>query len=521
MMCKVLIVDDETLILEGIAEGIDWDRLECCKPFLADNGLEALAFIEKNDIDIVITDIKMPGMNGLELAEWIHTNRKGIYVIVLSGYDDFKYAQNALRFGVTEYILKPTKLKELEISIEKVKKKIREQNKINTVYNESREIIEHSNRQFIIESFIFNRISNAERMKHILESMAQDIYLHRIILLQVCNYSKDFIEKSDYIIEYIKYVEEIIKNFKDNRGIDVLVQYEKDEILIYLSSDSRLMSLQSFLQATDRTVLLLKIKINDFVPFDMVIGYSHTDNNISNLKNMYLEAVDKCDIEKQSFLMVQDFQTENKGLKGLLNPDFQIHLCNKDLQMVMSDVDEIFQKSLGKTGTYIKGIAIELINYAVLCCAGKLSMDCIDMHEVYESIVISCERNGISYIVKDFMKKLCLCADTAVVGEYNCSEFVDRIAKYIRKNFFRDLSLESVAEQFYISPGHLSRLLREKWNTTFLDLLTRVRIENAKIMLQNSKFKIYEIGTMIGFKDSKYFSQVFKKLTGKTPSEFK
>lgn len=95
------------------------------------------------------------------------------------------------------------------------------------------------------------------------------------------------------------------------------------------------------------------------------------------------------------------------------------------------------------------------------------------------------------------------------------------VIEYIKRNFSNNLTLEQVAEKFYISPGHLCRLLRQDTNKTFLETLTEMRIENAKMLIKDQRLKVYEVGSMVGFEDPKYFSQVFKKHTGFTPSEYR
>ena len=269
-MYGVLIADDEALIREGIADGIDWQSLACCEPLLASNGIEAIDIIGNKKIDIVIADVKMPGINGLELADWVSKKKDWINIIILSGYDDFKYVQSALSSGVvSEYILKPTKLGDLTQAIEKAKNKLEKRNRISPV-----------------------------------------------------------------------------------------------------------------------------------------------------------------------------------GLQK---------------------------------GAEIATAAKESLQYLCIGCDKSSG---------------PAERNK----------------DRKLSG---------MVIEYIKRNFSNNLTLEQVAEKFYISPGHLCRLLRQDTNKTFLETLTEMRIENAKMLIKDQRLKVYEVGSMVGFEDPKYFSQVFKKHTGFTPSEYR
>jgi len=430
-MLKVLVVDDETLILEGLAEGVNWDKLKCHRPILARNGL----------------------------------------------------------------LLKPTKLDELEESIKKAAKSIDEQNRLDILFNKSKAIIEQSNRQALIDSLIFDRISDPNRIKNALEDTCKSKYLHKIVIIQIYNYSKDLINKKDYIVQYIKYIEELLKTTEFDKSIDVLVQYEKDKILLYFSTNCSHISYEYFSQTVENLIHDLRLHLKEITPFDTAFGCSRTDRKIENLKNMYLEALEQCDAEKQNMLPVED--TDKEGLMKLLNPNFKEHIQNTDSQALMRDIDDVFQKCLDKTLSYAKGIAIELINYAIFCCGRDLLTGHIDMQKAYENIINSKDVNDTFRIVKDFIKNLCMFLNSEGISDGGV--LIDRIAAYIKRNFFNDLSLESVAERFYISPGHLSRLFRKYYKTTFLNFLTKVRIENAKILLQNPRYKVYEVCTMVGF----------------------
>lgn len=524
-MHSVLIVDDECLIHEGIAEGIDWSALECSKPLVAENGIEAVELIKNNHIDVVITDIKMPGMNGLELAEWISTNFNTIKVIILTGYDDFKFAQSALKYGVVDFILKPTKLEEIENAILKIKKKLTSEEQKQRIYEESSLIIEKNkideiNR--IINSIIFNRFDNIQKLKKKMESMDFNPCLLRIALIEVKNQPHDYFGDGNSKILY--YIDDMVYkiNLKaQNTKIKFLSQFESDCLIIFFFSESITMKKSKFSRLTEEIISEVEGCLNKFVPFDITMGISGVDEDIYNARKLYYDALKKCDASKQ-----KKYWSENLNVTGcvdvsdIITPKYSIFINEKDLQGINEEIEAFLNKLKDNPMVQLKSAAIEFINYTLWLISKNYVTKSIGREKVYSRIINAIDPKDIEHVIKETLRKICISMDIFLQESEN-DEMEERVISYIRANFFNNLTLESVADRFYISSGHLSRVLKKSCGKTFVDILTQIRIENAKILLRNPRFKTYEVAEAVGFNDPKYFSQVFKKYTGKTPSEYK
>lgn len=523
-MFNILIVDDEPLIREGIASDIEWPDLGCNAPLLAENGLEAVEIIKTNRIDIVISDIKMPGMNGLDLAKWINENYSRIKVIILTGYDDFNFAQSAIKFGVVDFILKPTKLEEIEDSIKKIKDKLVEEEQRYQLLEESEKAIKKNKiyeRNQIINSLIFNRVENAGEIKLKMDNMDFNPVIQRVAVLELNDCPGISLKDSSSVIYYIEYIESFITDKTQDKQVQFLSQLENNQFVIFFYTECYDMDNISFCKLTEHIISDLENSISRFAPFDITVGLSYADKSIYNIKNLYFDALKKSDMIK-----AKKFYVENPNVQGNINiaeiigPGYKDVLEQKDLSGINTEVDNLFCKLNNKPIVYLKSAAIEFINHTLLLINKDYVSRSICKERIYSMIINSMDVQEIVHIVKEALRKVYINM-TVFQDDIESDGLDEKIVSYIRTNFFNDLTLESVAEKFYISSGHLSRLLKKACSKTFLDILTQVRIENAKILLKNPRLKAYEVGEMVGFKDPKYFSQVFKRYTGKTPSEFK
>lgn len=519
-MYKILIVEDETLIKEGIADGIEWNNIECDLPSLAENGLEAIEVIKNNIIDIVITDVKMPGMGGLELARWISDNRDEICVIILSGYDNFEFVQSAINCGVvSEYILKPTKFDELVKSIEKVKGKIMVRRKIYNEYHKAKEVLKDISKKVLIDNFVFERIVDAGELHRSLNNWDMYTQLYRITVVQIYYNTSDDFEDNSYILDFARDIGETARCTAMKLSIDCYIQYEKDEVLIYHYSEGSNMKAIKFASITNKAVVELSSTLKDMTYLETYIGISGLGRDIHNLKELYLEATRKCDAEKQKKRYRPNNLAKDISISKALSKHLDDYLKNKDYQNAGYEFEAMINRISDTPITYQKSLAIEIMNY----CAALLEKDIKyeDMRNRYEAIINAVSSKDIVTGVKEALREFCLSFDKLVAESEINIERSERIKNYIKRYFYKDLTLEQVAKGFYISPGHLSRLLSKSDNMTFVDILTGTRMENAKTLLKNQRYKVYEVARMVGFRDSKYFSQVFRKNTGMRPSEYK
>jgi two-component system, response regulator YesN len=521
---KVLIVDDEPLIREGIAEGIEWRDFNCEMPLCAENGMEAVDIIKKNKVDIVITDIKMPGMTGLELSKWIKENCEGISTLILTGYDDFKFAQNAIRYGVVDFILKPTKLEEIEASVLKIVKKLEEREKSREIIQEAKKIISINKREEIakmVYSLIFEESKGKQVLKDIMDENEFNPYILQVGLLEIDAYSNSSDETGNNFITYITYMEDELKNRLADTEIEFIPQLNRNCIIVLFYSSVKNMDKDYFMQTIENAASSIYGKFKEYFPFNMNLGLSEVHKDINSVKNMYYNALRKLESKRASkfyFEIHQDLEEVN--IEEVVDSNFRELIYRKDIQQILRELESVFKKMRENSITYYKSAAIELINYVDNAISKSPTAIPASRGKIYSQIIESKDIRDIEYIVKETIRSFY----TSIEGFETVEESNDlehRILDYIKVNYHKNLTLEEVAGKFYVSSGHLNRIIKRSMGKTFLDLLTEIRVKNAEILLRNPKYKAYEVANAVGFKDPKYFSQVFKKYTGRTPSEFK
>lgn len=523
-MYKVLIVDDEELIREGIANEIDWLKLDCVVSDCVQNGIEAMEIIKLKHIDIIITDIKMPGMNGLELTQWVYSNFRSISIIILSGYSDFKFAQTAIKYGVVDFILKPTRLEEIEVAVEKIKKKL-EVVKLKKQRLEVANGIIDKNKNLevlkLINNIIFRNTDDLQVIKNKLANLNFNICLHRMVLIDIKMISKGFLEADEKVSYFIEYIENKILNFTEAHQIQILSQYKTGYLMFYIYSRSKYMNKNDFHEDTTKIIKFIEDDFNAFFHVNLVIGISDSDSDLNNIKKLYFNALKKADMsnfKKNNPEFMDKFEDIN--IKKLISPKFHELVCKRDVQGIYFEIESFFKKIQDNSITYYKGAAIELINYTDNLINNDSTKKSICKTKVYSEIINSSDTLEILHITKDAL--LSIYADVDIfLNEVEKEKIEDRVIDYLKINYYKNLKLDKVAETFYISTGHLSRILKKYYGKSFLELLTEIRVKNAEILLKNPKYKAYEVAIAVGFNDPKYFSQVFKKYTGKSPSDYK
>ncbi|BCG58848.1 hypothetical protein PUR_22730 [Paenibacillus sp. URB8-2] len=407
-MYKVLITDDEWLIREGLKQTIDWQALDCKIVAEASNGEQSLQAVKDFKPDILLTDIRMPVMNGMQLAEEAQRVHPNIRIIFLTGFDDFTYAQQAVKLKAADYVLKPTNPDELLEVIERVCGEIKAIRENETVEQELREWV-------------------AAGYTLVLEKLLHDQ------LLGISN------PKS------LKMLTEIIDNHRlCNEGFRVaLIQYE----------DHKYWHEQ------------LKDELHDRL-WDILLGPPVT---LGENRAAIMIGADSGDNSIQLWSRVQEISGKSQLAVGLSLP----------------------HRSIDSMGQAHREAAAAL--HFKRPGSGQKS----GVHEFGDI-----EKWGEQPVTPD------------------AANF-KQVEAFIQTRYAEEISLQLLAAQFHVSEAHFSRLFRKHTGTTFIDYVTQVRMEKAMELLCSPDSRIYEVSLAVGYQDSRYFSQLFRRATGKTPTEFR
>lgn len=518
-MLKVLLVDDEPFILQGLAVIIDWGREGFEIAGKVSNGLEALEFLRTEKIDLVITDIKMPEMTGLELLERVRQEKiSDAYFVVLSGYSDFEYARRALQNDCLDYILKPVGREEL-IS---VLGKVRESCETSSRKREDDSVMER-------EAFARNMIpichgryrpSNIEYVKKYLgEGVNNFRYIgveldgaHREIRQlnekEKRKLQKELYEKCILLFpgrEYLCMIDTSIREGTYNVGI------------IYAGG-----VVEELKEKTEQEYLeQIQKELKESVEFPIVITVGSSVDTIEEIS-------DSC----RSVLMSHSL----RGLDSRERPSWSLSERFLDKQLVdsliravkLNDKEgirsgcEALSQEMGE-----KEMDMHMVNMVV----NHLMFEFIHLaqeqdeninQEVFrlinESVTGEIDRIGKEDMVRilseygDYLMQL---------RSHQSGEILRQIEADIRAHFRENLTLKDMGKKYYINSAYLGQTFKKQYGESFKDYLNRIRIEAAEDLLLYSDKKIYEIAEEVGYKDMDYFINKFIAIKGCTPAKFR
>lgn len=529
-MFKVMIVDDEPSVRKGLISFIEWDRLDCQVVSEACDGIEAIEKLHSCIPDIVITDIKMPEMDGIEFASFLYSNYSDIKVIILTGYADFSYAQSAIKYGVVDFILKPTPTEKVYEAVEKAKNHI-------LIQRRNIEKIKQLEQQVnngiceIKEKFIHDIIQGVVSDSSVILSKAKELSLnftnffllafelsstlpHKEIKLEEQNRFASAIKK--FLSLSFKNIRHYIQ-FLNNCFIYVILLFEHDDYSKCIHSI--ITSCDEVLRMTD-----------NFMEFTVSIGISGLHKSILELVNAKDEAfkalANKFYCDNNVFIYSSAIKEQSQNERILINDDMNsiiefVRSCNHTgaVSALKSMMHKL--KTTKQPIDFIKNIGI------ILCslCSKMLSNETIDLSSVVEStrdlfekIIQSKSIESLSQILFEVVK---LTAQKLNPTEINNNYAINKVMEYFRLNYKKNFSLQAVSNYVHMNGSYLSRLFKKETGETMTEALTRLRVEKAKELLLKHDTKAYEVASLVGIDDPAYFSYIFKKYTGYSPREFK
>lgn len=531
-MYKLLLVDDEILVREAIAENIHWKEIGYELVSACENGKEAIAYIKDNKVDVVITDVCMPFIDGIELSKYIHMNNLKIDVIIFSGYNEFEYAQKAIKYGVSEYLSKPITANELseillslKTKIDKKKEIENEFKKLNKSYFKNRILIKSK----IIKNLIMG--NELEETRKELEEYGINIdYLaYRIAIIEIDIYSdsyntdKDKIKQGEmksFVIYNIS--NEIIKRY--NLGEVCKGDNNKAFLLLWTNTPREFQNIvnKMFKEIQEEVFKVLELTIT------ISIG-----ENVYSLSDLHKSYRDAEELLLYRYLWNENQVFDRERLKNNLNGSVQLDkiiekltlgIKLNDSKQIEENIYEI-QDSLRKG--YVRKNKVCLYLFEII----SQTCDLLRLCNITDDFIYKIKENSITKITEsrslreamEILKEFCVMSCEKMYNQKDSySNKLARLAlDYIEKNYKDyDLNLNVICSYLCISTSYFSTIFKNYTGDTFMEVLIRIRMDKAKELLENTNLKNYEISDKVGFRDPHYFSIAFKKITGRSPKEY-
>jgi two-component system response regulator YesN len=534
---KVFLVEDEMVIRRGIKNSIDWEKEGYIFCGEASDGELAYPMIIKEKPDILITDIRMPFMDGLELCKLVKKELPNIKILILSGYDEFDYAKEAIRLGVTEYLLKPISSGKLLEALNGVSESIRREKEdkdlVRKYMEEMRENTEHEKQKFF-EQMIAGNLSMADALETgkkyemNLSAGMYNLLLFRFTLGKENRKSGELLREAEYAIE--KLTERLEYVFEFQRGVEgwaFLLMADNEEQMSErvkeLSKDleeiMKNYSTIAYFGGIGQPVARLRELEESFREAERALAARFTMelNRIISVEDIRMaQNVDTLDdIEITSFGEIEKTRTM---LEKFLNNGAENEI-DEFVDVYINELPEENLKSVLMRQYIIMDAYIVMMSFCekIEGIEGEMQAQSEELKNSMKTIQTLEE---IKNYIRMLLKKIIGVRDTISGRRY--SDIIEIAKDQIRKTYMSDeISLDTIAAEVGMSPSYFSSIFSKEMGKTFVEYLTEIRMDRAKELLMCSSMKTSEIGYEVGYKDPHYFSYIFKKTQNCTPKEFR
>lgn len=534
---KVFLVEDEMVIRRGIKNSIDWEKEGYIFCGEASDGELAYPMIIKEKPDILITDIRMPFMDGLELCKLVKKELPNIKILILSGYDEFDYAKEAIRLGVTEYLLKPISSGKLLEALNGVSESIRREKEdkdlVRKYMEEMRENTEHEKQKFF-EQMIAGNLSMADALETgkkyemNLSAGMYNLLLFRFTLGKENRKSGELLGEAEYAIE--KLTERLEYVFEFQRGVEgwaFLLMADNEEQMSErvkeLSKDleeiMKNYSTIAYFGGIGQPVARLRELEESFREAERALAARFTMelNRIISVEDIRMaQNVDTLDdIEITSFGEIEKTRTM---LEKFLNNGAEDEI-DEFVDVYINELPEENLKSVLIRQYIIMDAYIVMMSFCekIEGIEGEMQAQSEELKNSMKTIQTLEE---IKNYIRMLLKKIIGVRDTISGRRY--SDIIEIAKDQIRKTYMSDeISLNTIAAEVGMSPSYFSSIFSKEMGKTFVEYLTEIRMDRAKELLMCSSMKTSEIGYEVGYKDPHYFSYIFKKTQNCTPKEFR
>lgn len=529
MRYKVLIADDNPLICESLRETINWKKYQCTFIQCAENGNEAWNLIGQLQPEIVITDIKMPEIDGLKLSEKIKMQYPDILIIMITGYQEFEYAKRAISLGVNELLLKPIDNKKMEEALLKLTEILSAKNK----KDQYRKKLQEENAVFREKEKKNLRLSKNNIIKNILLSgnlHELDEQLLENGFSKNLNYGivvgRPQSHDSRIVMEINGIINACFEQFFFQKNVNLLIREDIVSVIgIEKSWSSRnyrvhikkiLYHIQDYIKEKYSNSIKVKFCISSLTTDikEIICNYEQTKECLN--RAIFLGDTDSI-IISQPVLRKSESKQIIKDMDAfyqLLETSDQENLYI-EVERVINDILNISERDIFKIKCLLSETCISLYKYYEKKLPEINSAYSID--QILESInKIQGVEEGRKYLSE-------ISSEIQTENNRNAlkkNPTIIHAMEFIRNNYKENVTLGSLADYLNMNPSYLSRLLKKETGSNFVDILTQVRLEKAKQLL-NEGIRVAEVGEKVGYAEYAYFYQVFKRFEGISPSEYK
>lgn len=528
-MYRILLVDDEWLELDTLEHYIPWKEMGFEVAGAAANGQEALKLLESLEKDalrpkadgkqpglpdVLLTDVKMPVMDGIALSREVHRRYPRMQILFLSGYSDFEYVRQALAVEACGYILKPLDLSELQKTMEKVREKCA----LHSQVQKSQTAAAAENMKSLLGFF-------GERKAEEWDSVCQTCNIYLRLPLDNRHFYLGLLTIDEYRFlsgyasngrQILHTISQRFQSFTDHRRI--LSFHIHDAGYLLLSGQPLKENLEHFFEEEDGNAarwMTACVYLTPQIPEHFPSLYEE----MSRYRQWYIHMYGSGHV-----IVCDTFSQEQTPELTEQPPDFALlvsQLRENQMQDALVWLKDYCRQRKKEDGSLVKG-AVRLVDQLydiVLSAAPSLIGSLDDKAELYGKLTLAESASLIEAMLASFLTKISNALAEAAGDRRR--QLIEQVQQHICREYASPLTIESLAERVYMSPNYLRTLFKDYTGETVLEYLTRIRIEASVHLLSTTNLRVHDISSRIGYENPSHFCAVFKKQTGMTPNQFR
>ncbi|MDQ0088250.1 two-component system response regulator YesN [Paenibacillus anaericanus] len=528
MRLKALLVDDEVHILNNLSKVLPWEDMDIEIVSLAKNGVDALNAAIQHEPDLILSDIRMPVMDGMTLLQEIRNRGLTCEILLLTGYQEFEYAKTAIRHGVKDYICKPINYFELEETVRNIAGQIREKRKKQNKEQKLNRVAYLANENYMLHSLLGQETEEEGVLWDEEDGLANE-KRYAVLLLDLEGYAHRSIswtayERKAWNLQIKNMLKDIFSPILKDKTVLQIREGEWCVIFPSPERDSRitkeqlypgLIILQTIIDENAGMSIRMSLEQNPFSLKELSMAYQRMQKKL--ILNPSSEWFLDTDTANMEYSGPELSATESKWLwieklsAGLRNGNQESLV--QITQELKSFVGHFNENSVGQSEKLLHYLLIHLLREMreLQMLSGEQEeniwqrlQESLSLKELLSLIVLLIERSRDSLSTKKSSELLMMSAQN-----------------YIQHNLENDFGIEDISEYLGISCSYFCLLFKNQFGETFVEYLTKQRMEVAKTLIISSDKSITQIGSAVGYHERRYFTKVFQKYTGMTPSEFR
>ena len=534
MRHNILIVDDEQLIRQGLRARIEYLGIDVDEIFEAENGLMALRLQEEHPIDVVITDIRMPDMDGLELIQEMQKKNNQIKFVVLSGYAEFSYAETAIRLGVKAYLLKPVSNDDLKAAFDKAYKEmeqtasVRQEVQMKKRMDREKQVYQQEK---ALNALFSSQEAGAVTREQLCKLCGYDEKMwaggaESVLYLAILHINKESFEHQRFRPVDHERVRFMIRNIFEE------IQAPCEKLLVNSLSDTRQMygifigdDKKKLRMEVERIYLRMRSVLEKKMGIYLTIGVSRCRSQLEGKETSEARQALKQRIiyGKANIYFYEDIRI----LGEQEFPVSQLHLLEQYIEhneifKVKNLVQEIFSEELVKKygSAYLRIMWIRILNL-LLHHYERRGRNAAEIEKMLQNYNLLDRIQSLQEIRQKIIEMVMECVSTESVADANARSKIQMAIGYIQEHFAENLTVNVLAEHYGMSPNYFSSMFKKEMSRSAVNYITELRINQARELLYHSELSVVDISKKVGYEDSQYFFRVFKKYLGMTPLQYR